>query len=87
MRLRAHFAMAVLQGLGTHVTTIERGGHFGELALITKEPRAATCKATTDVKLLVMGRDAFERLIGDADEIFKDTIEEYKRKNSNLSAS
>lgn len=64
--------------------TVKEGGHFGELALITQEPRAATCKAQTDVRLLAMGRDAFERLIGEGEDIFKDSIAAYKKVNAAL---
>jgi len=47
------------------VATITDGGFFGEVALVTHAPRAADCVAASDkVRLLSMGRDAFERLMG-----------------------
>ena len=33
------------------MTTIQKGGYFGELALVTHKPRAATVKAEGDVKV------------------------------------
>lgn len=66
------------------VKTVREGGYFGELALITQEPRAATCKAKTDVRLLAMSRDAFERLIGEGEDIFRDSIAAYRIVNAAL---
>jgi CRP-like cAMP-binding protein len=39
------------QILNFQVTTIQKGGYFGELALVTHKPRAATVKAEGDVKV------------------------------------
>lgn len=33
------------------VTTIEKGGYFGELALVTHKPRAATVVADKEVRV------------------------------------
>lgn len=33
------------------VTTVQKGGYFGELALVTHKPRAATVKAEGDVRV------------------------------------
>jgi len=46
-----------------HLNTIEAGGHFGELALIDNEVRAATVTAKTDVNLLSIRHDDFAALI------------------------
>jgi CRP-like cAMP-binding protein len=45
------------------VETVERGGIFGEMALIDKEKRAATAVAKTDVKLVVIDERRFLFLI------------------------
>ncbi len=34
-----------------HLTSIRQGGYFGELALVTHKPRAATAKANGPVKV------------------------------------
>ena len=47
----------------TGLTTIERGGHFGELALITDAVRSATVHATRPTTLLAIERDAFVHLV------------------------
>ena len=53
------------QGKRQNVASIEAGGFFGEVALVTHAPRAADCLAESErVKLLSLGRDAFERLMG-----------------------
>ncbi len=47
----------------TVLTTIERGGHFGELALITDAVRSATVHASRPTTLLAIDRDAFVQLV------------------------
>jgi CRP-like cAMP-binding protein len=45
------------------LTTIGRGGFFGELALLDGAPRSATAVALDAVEALVLRRDAFDRLV------------------------
>jgi CRP-like cAMP-binding protein len=45
------------------LTTIGRGGFFGELALLDGAPRSATAVAMDPVETLVLRREAFERLV------------------------
>jgi len=45
------------------LTTIGRGGFFGELALLDGGPRSATAIAVRAVETLVLRRDAFDRLV------------------------
>lgn len=45
------------------LTTIGRGGFFGELALLDGAPRSATAVAMDKVEALVLRREAFERLV------------------------
>lgn len=45
------------------LTTIGRGGFFGELALLDGAPRSATAVALDAVETLVLRRDAFDRLV------------------------
>ena len=54
------------------VTTIQKGGYFGELALVTHKPRAATVKAEGDVK--VACKDIFRPLIRNLFVAFKSRI-------------
>jgi small-conductance mechanosensitive channel/CRP-like cAMP-binding protein len=47
---------------GVEVSRLTRGSYFGEMSLLTGEPRAATVVALTDVVLLELGRPVFARL-------------------------
>jgi serine/threonine protein phosphatase PrpC/CRP-like cAMP-binding protein len=47
----------------TTIVQLESGEHFGEMALIDKEPRSATVTAVEDTRLLVMKRPDFLYLI------------------------
>merc|ERR1711971_188412 len=46
--------------------TLERGGYFGELALLNKEPRKATVQVTSETAtLLTLDKHSFNLLLGD----------------------
>ncbi|VEL18416.1 unnamed protein product [Protopolystoma xenopodis] len=62
----------------TELTRLEKGGYFGELALLTKQPRAASVYAVTRTKLAVLDVDSFERLLGPCVEILKRNISNYE---------
>lgn len=47
------------------VTRLTRGQYFGEMSLLTGEPRAATVIAATDATLLELDRPIFARLFSD----------------------
>eukprot|EP01039_Chlorochromonas_danica_P006161 gene6162-6789_t len=49
--------------------TLTTGDYFGERALITGEPRAATITAQSHVKLLALDREAFNTLLGPLREL------------------
>lgn len=57
----------------------EKGDYFGELALLTKKPRAATAYALgEDVKCAILDVDAFERLLGPCVKIMQKNIPDYE---------
>uniref|UniRef100_A0A3Q3JIK1 cAMP-dependent protein kinase type II-alpha regulatory subunit n=1 Tax=Monopterus albus TaxID=43700 RepID=A0A3Q3JIK1_MONAL len=60
------------------ITRCSRGQYFGELALVTNKPRAASAYAVGDVKCLVIDVQAFERLLGSCKEIMKRNIAHYE---------
>uniref|UniRef100_A0A3Q0SPZ2 cAMP-dependent protein kinase type II-alpha regulatory subunit n=1 Tax=Amphilophus citrinellus TaxID=61819 RepID=A0A3Q0SPZ2_AMPCI len=60
------------------ITRCTRGHYFGELALVTNKPRAASAYAVGDVKCLVIDVQAFERLLGSCKEIMKRNIAHYE---------
>jgi CRP/FNR family transcriptional regulator, cyclic AMP receptor protein len=50
---------------------LEAGDFFGEMSLIDGEPRSATITALTDVRLLVVDRTHFSRLLDDAPDLLR----------------
>ncbi|KAL4131017.1 hypothetical protein QTP88_008377 [Uroleucon formosanum] len=60
------------------VNQIEKGGYFGELALVTHKGRAASVFAEGKVKLAFLDVDAFERLLGPCMNIMQRNIEDYE---------
>ncbi|MCJ8744157.1 hypothetical protein PDJAM_G00115200 [Pangasius djambal] len=59
------------------VSRCVRGQYFGELALVTNKPRAASVYAVGETKCLVIDIQAFERLLGPCKEIMKRNIALY----------
>ncbi|KAJ3120163.1 hypothetical protein HK098_004813 [Nowakowskiella sp. JEL0407] len=59
--------------------TLKKGTYFGELALITNEPRRATIVAIGRVKCATLGKKAFERLFGPVLEIVKRNATNYQK--------
>ncbi|XP_037093464.1 cAMP-dependent protein kinase type II regulatory subunit-like [Pollicipes pollicipes] len=60
------------------INTIEKGGYLGELALITKNPRAASAYADGPVRLAFLDREAFERLLGPCMDVMKREMQHYE---------
>jgi small-conductance mechanosensitive channel len=52
----------VLEPSRQDVARIERGGYFGEMSLLTGEPRSATVVAAGDVSVVEIGAELFRRL-------------------------
>jgi small-conductance mechanosensitive channel/CRP-like cAMP-binding protein len=52
----------VLEPSGQHVAYIEAGGLFGEMSMLTGDPRTATVRAIDDVRVLELGSDQFREL-------------------------
>jgi len=48
---------------GIFMTSLEKGGHFGEMALVNNSPRSATVRAAKDSHLLVIERTDFYQLL------------------------
>ncbi|KAH0630299.1 hypothetical protein JD844_013205 [Phrynosoma platyrhinos] len=60
------------------IARCQKGQYFGELALVTNKPRAASAYAVGEVKCLVMDVQAFERLLGPCMDIMKRNITHYE---------
>jgi small-conductance mechanosensitive channel/CRP-like cAMP-binding protein len=52
-----------VDGLAKKVATLHAGDYFGEMGLMTGEPRAATVIAQTDVKCYRLGKEAFAAIL------------------------
>ncbi|KAJ1551301.1 hypothetical protein HK096_001568 [Nowakowskiella sp. JEL0078] len=59
--------------------TLKKGTYFGELALITNEPRKATIVAIGRLKCATLGKKAFERLFGPVLDIVKRNATNYQK--------
>lgn len=66
------------RGQEKELSRLTKWGYFGELALITHKPRAATVKAVGDVKLAFLDVGAFERLLGPCMDIMKRNFNDYE---------
>ena len=67
------------------VRTLEQGAHFGEIAILKNVRRTLSVKASSDsVKLLVLSKEAFERILGSIRDYLK---EDYKSDPQSLDAS
>ncbi|KAH7636364.1 cAMP-dependent protein kinase type II-beta regulatory subunit [Dermatophagoides farinae] len=66
-------------GQEQELSRVEKGGYFGELALITKKSRAATVyAASAEVKLAFLDVLAFERLLGPCMNIMRRNFNHYE---------
>ncbi|XP_029103287.1 cAMP-dependent protein kinase type II-beta regulatory subunit-like [Scleropages formosus] len=69
------------------IAQCSRGQYFGELALVTSKPRAASAYAVHNVKCLAMDIQAFERLLGPCMDIMKRNIANYEEQLRTLFGS
>jgi len=60
------------------ISRLSKGAYFGELALVTHRPRAASAYAVENVKVAFLDVDAFERLLGPCMDIMKRNIGDYE---------
>eukprot|EP00397_Hematodinium_sp_SG-2012_P046240 GEMP01052172.1.p1 GENE.GEMP01052172.1~~GEMP01052172.1.p1 ORF type:complete len:318 (+),score=56.31 GEMP01052172.1:163-1116(+) len=62
---------------GAVIREYTTGDYFGERALLNNEPRAAEITAVNSVKVLILDRLSFRRLLGPLDGILKQRIASY----------
>ncbi|CAL8071052.1 unnamed protein product [Calicophoron daubneyi] len=72
------------RGKDVDVSQLEKGAYFGELALITKKPRAASVYAVGPTKVAVLDVASFERLMGPCLEVMKRNIGTYEKQLKDL---
>lgn len=69
------------------LTEINKGGFFGELALVTHKPWAASAFAIGATKCAVLDIAAFERLMGPCMDIMKRNINYYEEQMTSIFGS
>lgn len=69
------------------VTRISTGDYFGELALLHDSPRAATVRALTPVKCVILSKADFIRLLGPVMPILQRNQEQYRKYEEYLVSS
>ncbi|XP_054708514.1 cAMP-dependent protein kinase type II regulatory subunit-like [Uloborus diversus] len=67
--------------------TLTKGQYFGELALVTQKPRAASAYAVGNVKLAFLDVAAFERLLGPCMDIMRRNVDHYQKQVVDLFGS
>lgn len=53
------------------VAKYSKGDYFGELALLNDKPRAASVVSSSDIKLAMLGKQGFQRLLGPVETIMR----------------
>jgi len=70
---------------GKEISHLKKGAYFGEVALVTKNPRSASVFADGgEVKCACLNVDAFERLLGPCMDIMKRNIAHYEEQRKAL---
>ncbi|MFN7134410.1 MAG: cyclic nucleotide-binding domain-containing protein, partial [Myxococcales bacterium] len=73
-------------GLEKEVAQLGAGSFFGEMSLLTGEPRAATVVALSDVECFRLDKDAFQTLLLKRPELAEHVADELTRRRSELLA-
>ena len=66
-------------GNGIEVLRVPEGGYFGEIALLTGQPRKANVIAIEDCETLVLDRATFKRVMGPLESILERNMDNYKQ--------
>ena len=80
-------AVKKINGKAVNVKDYTENEYFGERALITNEPRAATIKAMSDMELLTLSRGDFLKTMGSVKMVIKDRMKNYEKALDDLSSS
>lgn len=75
---QVRITMANSENEEKEISRVTLGGYFGELALVTKKPRAASVYALGKAKVAFLDVEAFERLLGPCMDLMKRNIEDYE---------
>lgn len=69
------------------VNRLEKGAYFGEMALITKKPRAASVYAVGKTKVAVLDVASFERLMGPCVQVMERNMDTYQEQIKSIMGS
>jgi len=69
--LESGSASVYKRGHETAIKEYKKGDYFGELALLDDKPRAASVISETEVKVAMLGKDGFQRLLGPVEGIMR----------------
>ncbi|CAE7677870.1 PKAR [Symbiodinium sp. KB8] len=68
-------------GSEEEVLRVKDGGYFGEIALLTDQPRKATVIAVEDTRVLTLDRSTFKRVMGPLENILTRNMSQYSGVN------
>ena len=74
-------------GVSRKVGSLQGGDYFGEMGLMTGEPRSATVIAQTDVKCYRLGKEAFKDILRRRPELAEDIAATLARRRVGLDAA
>ncbi|KAI5208271.1 camp-dependent protein kinase A regulatory subunit [Aureobasidium subglaciale] len=69
--LESGTAAVYKSGVEQSIKSYNKGDYFGELALLDDKPRAASVVAETDIKVAMLGKNGFQRLLGPVESIMR----------------
>ena len=83
----AEVRVSVDGNLSEHVATLNAGDFFGEMGMMTGEPRSATVVALSDVECYRVDKDAFHDILRSRPEIAEDISQVLARRRVELDAA
>jgi CRP-like cAMP-binding protein len=79
--------VSIGQNLNEQVAVLHQGGYFGEMSMMTGEPRSATVIALTNVVCYRLDKEAFADILKNRPEIAEDMSEQMARRRVELEAA
>ncbi len=64
------------EGIRTELTELKAGSYFGEVALVTGQPRTASVEAAVDSKLIKVSKEEFDRLLDQNPQLARHIIQQ-----------